>query len=152
MERLYSIFRYIGYLVVAILIGWISFLGGEDGDYIQQISGSIIPVLLTLVVLNITLTTSAINELIKTKSDNIDLNLNPAIDSLRRNVLIEISILTVAFLFLSCKGFLILKFPHLASLLNVASNSIIAFALLYFGLVILDTTMGLYTLIKNNSK
>lgn len=152
MERLYSIFRYIGYLVVAILIGWISFLGGEDGDYIHQISGSIIPVLLTLVVLNITLTTSAINELIKTKSDNIDLNLNSAIDSLRRNVLIEISILTVAFLFLSCKGFLILKFPLLASLLNVASNSIIAFALLYFGLVILDTTMGLYTLIKNNSK
>ena len=51
MEVINSLFRYVGYVVVSVLLGWLSTLGGIEKDFLFNLRNSVIPVLLTLLVL-----------------------------------------------------------------------------------------------------
>lgn len=73
------------------------------------------------------------------------------VDELKRNVIVQIGIVTVAFIFFTCKEAFIIFFPCFNAYAIIAQNSVVVFAFMYFVLVIADAAMGLYDLIiKNN--
>lgn len=153
MKVVYLIFRYIGYITCSVCLGWLSSLGGEEKDYIVKISMTFIPVLLTLIALTTTLTGLLLNELYKFKSKLNDQNvdINNVVDGLKRNVIIQIAIVVIIFIFLCIKESIIIYNPALKDYIAIIQNSIIVFAFIYFVLVITDTAMGLYDLIKTNN-
>lgn len=62
MEVINSLFRYVGYVVVSVLLGWLSTLGGIEKDFLFNLRNSVIPVLLTLLVLFSTISNLLIKE------------------------------------------------------------------------------------------
>lgn len=151
MNKVYLCFKYIGYAIFSILLGWLSSLGGEEKDYVLKVSTIIIPLLLTLIALTTTLTGMIINELQKFKS-NFNKDISQVVYELKRNVIIQIGIVAVAFIFLTCKEAIIIYFPCIDAYATIAQNSVIVFAFMYFVLVIADAAMGLYDLIIENNK
>lgn len=151
MKKVYQCFKYIGYATCSILLGWLSNLGGEEKDYILKVSTTFIPLLLTLIALTTTLTGLILNELYKFKS-RFNQDISQVVKELKRNVIIQIGIVTVAFIFFACKEAIIIYFPCFITYATIAQNSVVVFAFMYFVLVIADAAMGLYDLIiKNNT-
>lgn len=160
MEKVEQFFKYIGYAVVSFFLGWLSYQANEN-DYINNVSSSIIPILLTLLVLYTSLSGFIFNELFKFKEkikteheDSVDIG--PTIKSMKRNVLIEISCIITCFLLLIVKGVL-LNCCHnqdnvFFNVFMILSNAVIAFAVMYFIIVIYDSVEGLYELITENNK
>ena len=67
-----SIFKYIGYLTISLLIGVISIISDEGTvSFIQKNAYSILTTLITLTVLHTTLTGLVLNELIKFKKEKV---------------------------------------------------------------------------------
>lgn len=151
MKKVYQCFKYIGYATCSILIGWLSSLGGEQKDYVLKVSTTFIPVLLTLIALTTTLTGLILNELYKFKS-KFNQNISHVVDGLKRNVIIQIGIVVFAFVFFACKEAIMIYCPCFNEYANIAQNSVVVFAFMYFVLVIADTAMGLYDLIKKNNE
>lgn len=145
------IFRYIGYAAVSIFVGWISSRYPEI-DYIGKIETSIVPILLSLIVLYTTLSSMLIKEVLKYGQNNSDIDISPTIKALKRNVVVELSILGVTFITLSSKGFFINQFADYANLVYIFTNSLISFSILYFILVIYDSFSGLFDILIANSK
>lgn len=149
-----NIFRYIGYAAVSILIGWISSLYPSI-DYIGKIETSIVPILLSLLVLYTTLSSLLVKEILKYKSsheNNQEINIAPTISSLKRNVIIELAILCITFVSLSCKGILLNALSDYTWIVNTFTNSLTVFSVLYFILVIYDSFAGLFDILIENSK
>ena len=92
-----------------------------------------------------------LSELYKFKA-KFNIEINQTVDELKRNVIIQIGIVAGAFVFFACKEAIIIFLPCFNNYANVTQNSIVAFAFMYFVLVIADTSMGLYNLIKKNSE
>ena len=151
MDKIYQFFKYVGYFTFSILLGWLSTIGGEEEDYVSKVGVTFIPVLLTLIALTTTLTGLFLNELYKLKS-KFKLDINSVVDNLKRNVIIQIGIVSFAFIFFSCKVALIICFPFLNLYAAVIQNSVVVFSFMYFVLVIADTALGLYNLIKKNNE
>lgn len=146
-----SIFKYIGYVAVSVFVGWISSRYPEI-DYIGKIETSIVPILLSLIVLYTTLSSMLIKEVLKYSQNNADTDISPTIKALKRNVVVELSILGLLYVTLSCKGFFIDIFADYANLVDVFTNSLISFSILYFILVIYDSFSGLFDILIANSK
>lgn len=151
MKKVYQCFKYIGYATCSFLFGWLSSLGGEEKDYILKVSATFIPVLLTLIALTTTLTGLLLNELYKFKS-KFNQDINNVVDELKRNVIIQVSIVAVAFIFLTSKEAIVIYYANFSECATIIQNSIVVFAFMYFMLVIVDAAMGLYDLIKKNNE
>ena len=93
-----------------------------------------------------------IKEVLKYSQNNADTNISPTIKALKRNVVVELSILGITYVALSCKGFIIDIFTDYANLVDVFTNSLITFSILYFILVIYDSFSGLFDILIVNSK
>ena len=126
-------FRYSGYVVVSIFLGWISALY-PSVNYIGKIEVSIVPILLSLIILYTTLSSLLIKEILKYKVSHKDylINIAPTISALKRNVVIELVILCVTFIVLTFKGLLLDKFVGYIWMVNTFTNSFIVFSILYF--------------------
>lgn len=151
MKKVYQCFKYVGYATCSILLGWLSSLGGEEKDYVLKVSTTFIPVLLTLIALTTTLTGLILGELYKFKS-KFTQDINSVVDGLKRNVIIQVGIVAVAFVFLASKEAIIIYCPWCSAYATIVQNSVVVFAFMYFVLVIADTAMGLYDLIKKNNE
>lgn len=151
MEIINRIFKYIGYLSVSVILGWLSTFGGQDKDYLAKVASTIIPVLLALTALTTTLTGLLLNELYKFKSQ-YKIEINNTVDQLKRNVQIQIGLIAITFSFLCCKEMFIYNFPDIIEYILVVQNAIVVFSFLYFVLVIYDVATGLYQLIKKNNE
>ena len=93
-----------------------------------------------------------IKEVLKYGQNNSDIDISPTIKALKRNVVVELSILGVTFITLSSKGFFINQFADYANLVYIFTNSLISFSILYFILVIYDSFSGLFDILIANSK
>lgn len=147
--KLYNLVGYSTCIIMSILLGWISTLGDEANDYVQKLSNNAIPLLLTLLVLYSTLTIHLINELRKLENNK---NLSSVVYALKSNIITEIIIVLILFVVLVLKSFLLSHFESSANLIQIATNSAVVFAFLYFIWVIIDVTMGLYDLVFENLK
>ena len=152
METINSLFRYIGYIVVSLALGWLSTLGGLQTDFLFNLKNSVIPVLLTLLVLFTTISNLLIKEVsLYNKGKEIDIT--PVINSFKRNTIIEIIIISVLFLTFIVTGvFYSVQVECVEYCFRVFSNSLTAFAFIYFLIVIYDSQSALYTMLKENNK
>ena len=152
MEVINSLFRYVGYVVVSVLLGWLSTLGGIEKDFLFNLRNSVIPVLLTLLVLFSTISSLLIKEVsLYNKGKEIDIT--PVINSFKRNTIIEIIIISVLFLTFIVTGvFCRVQVECVEYCFRVFANSLTAFAFIYFLIVIYDSQSALYTMLKENNK
>lgn len=152
MEVINSLFRYVGYVVVSVLLGWLSTLGGIEKDFLFNLRNSVIPVLLTLLVLFSTISNLLIKEVsLYNKGKEIDIT--PVVNSFKRNTIIEIIIISVLFLTFIVTGvFYRVQVKCVEYCFRVFSNSLTAFAFIYFLIVIYDSQSALYTMLKENNK
>ena len=152
MEVINSLFRYVGYVVVSVLLGWLSTLGGIEKDFLFNLKNSVIPVLLTLLVLFTTISNLLIKEVsLYNKGKEIDIT--PVVNSFKRNTIIEIIIISVLFLTFTVTGvFYSVQVECVEYCFRVFSNSLTAFAFIYFLIVIYDSQSALYTMLKENNK
>lgn len=141
-----NILIYLICIITSVILGWISTLGGIENDYVQKLSINVIPLLLTLLVLYSTLTIHLINELRKIGNKNV----SSVVNALKSNIIFEIVIVVFLFVVLICKSCLLCRFPCYSNLIQIATNSTIVFAFLFFIWVIVDVTMGLYELVVHN--
>ena len=148
-------FRYIGYCVVSLLLGWLSSLGGEK-DILQSISNNLFQLLITIIVLYITLSNLVYNQIILIKSKNGE-DISSGICALKRNIRIMFSIIGIDFIsFLLLNIFSTNFYSQAKSLFflfdkQVAINTLTFFSVFYFLYVIYDSAMAFYNLIKFNS-
>lgn len=147
--KLYNLIGYSISIIMSILLGWISTLGGEANDYVQKLSNNVIPLLLTLLVLYSTLTIHLINELRKLDNNK---DLSSVVHALRSNIVSEIIIVVVLFIVLVLKSYLLCNFQSMANIIQIVTNVAVVFAFLFFIWVIIDVTMGLYDLVIENLK
>ena len=98
-----TILRYLLYLILSIGIGYASFMGGADNDYLGKLSLNLLPLLITILVLYTTLSNLVLGQMQKYQEKN-GINLKPVFTALRRNVYIEFSILVFVLIFFIGKG------------------------------------------------
>ena len=149
MNTIENICRYIGYIVISVLLGWASDI--SSSDFIEKITTSIIPILLTLTVLNTTLTNLMLNELLKYKASQ-PAQIWTVIDELKRSAVIELGLIVLTFIVLIIEGVITQWIPIIAEYKGIFINALVAFDILYFVLVIYDNINGWYKLIKENAK
>ena len=148
-----SIFKYIGYLTISLLIGVISIISDEGTvSFIQKNAYSILTTLITLTVLHTTLTGLVLNELIKFKKENnSNADISKTLKALKRNSRIELILIISSFLVLVSQNAIIYFAKGYEVYILVAVNSLISFSLLYFIYVVLDTIEAWYQLLSNNN-
>ncbi len=139
-------FRYIGYAAISIFVAFLSSIGEED--VIANLSNSIIQVLIALLVLYSIVSSLLISRLLSFRQE-VDQNANiiPVIESMKRNVRIE-AILIICTLLVIVIVNVFQKYETLdVGLIGVIRNTIVVFSLMYFVIVIYDSSMGLYDLL-----
>ena len=136
-------------MAISLFLGWVSNKGG-DNDFIEKISSSIIPILLTLTVLHTTLTNLLLNELLKYKNKHTAV-IEEVVNALKRSAVIELVLIGVTFIVLISNGFISQLLPTIDLYREIIVNSLIVFDILYFMLVIYDNIDGWYKLIKANN-
>ena len=148
-----SIFKYIGYLTISLLIGIISIISNEGTiSFIQKNAYSILTTLITLTVLHTTLTGLVLNELIKFKKENdCNADISKTLKALKRNSRIEIILIISSFLVLVSQNAITYFAKDYEVYILVVVNSLISFSLLYFIYVVLDTIEAWYQLLSNNN-
>ena len=143
-----NVFRYIGYFTVSLFLEWMSTLG--KNDFIQNIEQSIVPILLALLTLSTTLSAQLINEIRRFKVTNPNVEIRNTIDAMKRNLVVELGVIAITFLVLVLKDWLEL---YLCSELSqIISNTVVVFSVLYYCIVIYDSSLGLYDLMRGVDK
>ena len=148
MERL---FKYVGYAAVSIALAWLSSIGKVD--YIGILSNSVVQLLITLLTLYTPISSILVNRLLEyEKLTNDEANVKPVIKEMKRNVIIE-SCLILFTLIIIILSNVVLKQGWLCdAFVNVARNSVVIFSLMYFVVVVYDSSMGLYDLLQGTKE
>lgn len=142
-----TILRYILYVVISIGLGYISFLGKPD--YVAALSKTVIPILLTLVTVY-----SAISGQILVRITSMGFSqddIKAIVDAMERNIMLEVIILIITFVFLASFGYLTYlfeQFPSVVRCLPLFRNAVVCFDYFYFVIVIYDSMKGLYHMFK----
>lgn len=146
-----NIFRYIGYVTVSMGLGYVSFLGGKENDYLLKISWNLIPALISLLVFYVTIFGLILKELVIYKGTT-GKDISKVLKSIKIQILIEIGIIFVAlFSFIVRASCATLTSDLLMVFIATISNSITVFAIIYFLLVIYDSIAGLWELLSTNN-
>ena len=146
-----NIFRYIGYVTVSMGLGYVSFLGGKENDYLLKISWNLIPALISLLVFYVTIFGLILKELVIYKGTT-GKDISKVLKSIKIQILIEIGIIFVAlFSFIVRASCATLTSDLLIVFIATISNSITVFAIIYFLLVIYDSIAGLWELLSTNN-
>ena len=148
MNYIDNALKYVGYAVVSLFLGWAS--DTSEVDFIEKITSSIIPILLTLTVLHTTLTNLLLSELMKYKASN-PATIGDVINALKRSAVIELAMIVFTFVVLVVEGWISTLIPQIIPYKGVVINAIIAFDVLYFAYVIYDNIDGWYKLLKENN-
>lgn len=140
-------FKYIGYVAISIFVAYLSSIGEED--FIANLSNSIVQVLIALLTLYSTVSSLLISRLLSFRQEiDQSANITPVIESMKRNVRIE-AILIICTLLVIVIMNVFLKHEILdVRLISVIRNTIVVFSLMYFVIVVYDSSMGLYDLLK----
>lgn len=140
-------FKYFGYVAISIFVAFLSSIGEED--FIANLSNSIVQVLIALLALYSTVSSLLISRLLSFRQEiDQSANITPVIESMKRNVRIE-AILIICTLLVIVIMNVFQKHGILdVRLISVIRNTIVVFSLMYFVIVVYDSSMGLYDLLK----
>ena len=143
-----TILKYIGSAVISLLLGWAADI--NEVDFIEKITPSIIPILLTLTVLHTTLTNLLLSELLKYKAAN-PVSIDDVLCALKRSAIIELALIVFTFVLLVVEGAISALIPQIIPYKGIVINALIVFDVLYFVYVIYDNIDGWYKLLKENN-
>lgn len=132
------------YFLYAVGAGFVSTLG--ETDFVASLSQSVLPILITLLVLYTTISSLLFNQLSRSKDEGLEID--DVIKAMKRNVIFEVCIIAVTFFLLVAKSWLYCALPKYFPL-DILCNSVVVFSLLYFVYVVLDSTLGLYRLFED---
>ena len=141
------VLTYLFYLCFSFGTGFLSLKGTTD--YVDELSKSIIPILMTLMALYAAISGQLILRLV-----GEDLNKEEqrqVIDAMERNVVIEAILLLFSFVFLASFSWfwgLAEDGSCFAGFLKLFKNALVCFDFLYFVYVVYDSIVGLYHLLK----
>lgn len=150
-----SAFRYIGYVAISLLFGFLSSIG--EGDLLYAISANLFPLLITIIVLYVTLSNLVYNQIsaIRAKYGS---DISSGIDALKRNIKCMFAIIGFDFL-------LFIAFDIMPSSLwsecrelfflfdkTVAIDAITFFSIFYFLYIIYDSAMAFFNLLSFQKK
>ncbi|WP_281643913.1 hypothetical protein [Bacteroides zoogleoformans] len=153
MKAVNALFRYIGYATVSVVIGVISYLGGQEYDYLLKISGNLVPLLLSLLVFYVTMFGYILKELICYKN-NIEANVDISgiLKNIKLQISIEIGLIIASLLCFIIRGACETSVPNvIMKYIAIISNAITVFSIIYFLLAIYDSILGLWKLIEANN-
>ena len=148
MNTINTLFRYLGYATLSIALGWLSFLG--QVDFIAQIGGVVLTVMLALLSLYVTLSGQLIAQMIDLHKQKKGFVIDGIVDAMKRNVVIEVILIIASLVLLTIKSFLLSLIPFFNGFISVCVNAVVIFSILYFILVIFDSFTGLFKLLKIN--
>lgn len=139
--------RYIGYLILSLIIALISFFAGKERDFLFMFSKNLIPTLITIIVLYTTLSNFILNQLTIYK-DLTGANIQRCIKALKRNVYFEFAIISFDFIIILITNIIISKSECIYVLYGtrIFVNMITFFSLFYFLYIIYDSTLGFYNI------
>ena len=143
-----TILKYIGYAVISLLLGWAADI--NEVDFIEEITPSIIPILLTLTVLHTTLKNLLLSELLKFKAA-YPVSIDDVLCALKRSAIIELALIVFTFVLLVVEGAISALIPQIIPYKGIVINALIVFDILYFVYVIYDNIDGWYKLLKENN-
>ena len=119
-------------------------------DYIDGISKSIIPILMTLMALYAAISGQLISRLISQGFGKQEIG--QIVGAMERNVGIEVILLLLSFAFLASFSWLLQlaeQYGCIENCLKLFRNALVCFDFLYFVYVVYDSTIGLYHLLKS---
>jgi len=152
MDKVSAIFKYIGYFVVSLFLGWLSHKSGDENDFVLKISSNLIPLLITIIAFYLTILGLIIKELVVYKK-NTHKDISDVLKSMRRDVNVEICVVCVAFLCYLIRGSIsTFVTPKVIDYVTILSNAVTVFSFFYFLWIIYDSLMGLWDLIDKNTK
>lgn len=152
MDKISAIFKYIGYFVVSLFLGWLSHKSGDENDFVLKISSNLIPLLITIIAFYLTILGLIIKELVVYKK-NTHKDISDVLKSMRRDVNVEICVVCVAFLCYLIRGSIsTFVTPKVIDYVTILSNAVTVFSFFYFLWIIYDSLMGLWDLIDKNTK
>lgn len=143
--------RYVGYIALSLLFGFLSSRG--KNDLLYSISNGLFPILITIIVLYVTLSNLVYNQIVSVKR-RFDVEITAGIDALKRNIrwmfillgidfvlFIVIDILPEDF-FGNCSDGMALFYRR------IAVDALTFFSLFYYLYVIYDSAMAFFNLMK----
>ena len=145
-----KVFKYVIYAVVALSLGLMSTYG--QIDYIASLQSSIVQLLVALLAVYSTISSILVLRFVHFKGAiNNNADLSPIIRAMKRNVIIESLLILLVLIVIIVSQILIKNDGIWCTMLACLRNSVFVFALLYFVVVVYDSSMGLYDLLEFES-
>ncbi len=145
-----KVFKYLGYAAISFLIAWISTLGKVD--YIGILCNSIVQLLIALLALYSTISSLLVSRLLSFwESVSHKADIKPVIEAMKRNVRIESILIFMSLLVIIISNFVVAKQLMSEIIIYMIRNTVVVFCLLYFVIVVYDSSMGLYDLLEDET-
>ena len=144
-----KIYKIIAYAVVSVLISWIAY--ASDSSFFESFNGLLIPLLATLLAINITTSSLIAGELRKIKKENPQCDIGRSTDEIKRIFKIQIVLiasLLVLFIIKDCRW--IKQFVD-EKWITIVSNGYVIAVFVYFLEVIYDLGSSLFDIINYNA-
>ena len=146
-----KVFKYVGYAALSLFVAWLSTIGKED--YIGYLCHSIVQVLIALLALYSTVSSLLISRLLSFRKEiNQNAEISPVIESMKRNVRVEAILIMSALLIIVISNVFLENEWFCDDVICLIRNAVVVFSLLYFVIVVYDSSMGLYDLLQFNGK
>lgn len=152
MNRIYKI---VAYIAISLLLGYMAYEG--NGDFIKEFLKNIIPLLATIVAINIPTCALLVNELNKLKNNFLDINVSDIYKEMKISIIIQLLLIIILVILLITKDFLlnqefIISDPSYVKYINIAINSFVIGFFIYFLEIVWDLGDALFKLIQFNTK
>ena len=128
-----------------------------NGDFIKEFLKNIIPLLATIVAINIPTCALLVNELNKLKNNFLDINVSDIYKEMKISIIIQLLLIIILVILLITKDFLlnqefIISDPSYVKYINIAINSFVIGFFIYFLEIVWDLGDALFKLIQFNTK
>lgn len=152
MNRIYKI---VSYIAISLLLGYMAYEG--NGDFIKEFLKNIIPLLATIVAINIPTCALLVNELHKLKNQYLNIDVSEICKEMRLSIIVQLLLIVMLVCFLIIRDFLlnqnfvISNFIYI-KYINIAVNSFAIGFFIYFLEIVWDLGKALFKLIQFNIK
>lgn len=147
MNRIYKI---IAYIAVSLFLGYLAYVG--NGCFFDEFLKSIIPLLATLLAINITTSALIIGELSKLKDNHSDADLTTSNKAIKRTFITQIVLILALLLVLLIRDILLTLNISIKDYVVLLSNVFVFGAFLYYLEIIYDLGKALLGIVNFNNK
>lgn len=146
-----AFFRYVGYTAISITFGYSSSLMSPEADILNKLSNNLIQILITIIVAYGTLSNILLAQL-ATFAKEKGADIRTAISEMKRSLAFEIIILVGVFILFIVFGVIEEKklLLEVIEYKRIIVNSITFFSLFYYIYIVVDCTLGLYSIVSKN--